>query len=210
VDNTPPTQALITSPAKYANVSGTIQIRANAADALTGVKNVSFWLDSIGGKLIGIDLFSPFSINWNTITNSSGTHDLYVRVFDFANNPLNNLTAITVTVDNNPPITASITSPITKANLSSIITISATAADNVGGTGVKNVTFWRDGIGTGVNLGVDKTSPYAINWDTTTASNANHTLQIRVFDFAGNYKDSSIVSVTVDNLVLQTMWVVQA
>jgi len=57
VDNTAPNTATITSPSAGADVGGTISVDANAADNAggSGVDYVEFWLDSIGGTLIGSD-----------------------------------------------------------------------------------------------------------------------------------------------------------
>jgi len=105
--------------------------------------------------------------------------------------------AVGVTVDNTPPSIAVITSPIAGAYLHQTIIITANAAD--GSTGVKNVTFWLDAIGTGVLIGTDPTVPYSQAWDTTTTSDGSHNLYIRVFDNAGNYRDSLATNVNVDN-----------
>ena len=73
------------------------------------------------------------------------------------------------------------------------MTVSATAADNVGVAGVQ---FKLDGA----NLGAeDTTAPYSVSWNTTTATNGTHTLTAIARDAAGNTTTSTSVSVTVDN-----------
>ncbi|NVM31289.1 MAG: SBBP repeat-containing protein [Candidatus Helarchaeota archaeon] len=186
---------IITHPSTGDIVSGTITIETNM---LEGVKNVTFWLDGIGtGTLLGTDTTSPYSQVWDTTVMGDGSHDLYVRAFDFTGKSSNS-SVVTVTVDNTAPTTATITSPSTWDNVSgTTVPIDATAVDV--GTGVKNITFWLDGIGTGTLLGTDTAPPYSLNWDTTTTSEGSHDLNVRVFDQAGNYLDSSAVSVVVDN-----------
>jgi hypothetical protein len=87
----------------------------------------------------------------------------------------------------------SITSPTSGATVSSTITISATASDNVGVAGVQ---FKLDGA----NLGAEvTTAPYSISWNTTTTSNGSHTLTAVARDAAGNTGTSAAVTVTVSN-----------
>ena len=73
------------------------------------------------------------------------------------------------------------------------VTVSATAGDNVGVVGVQ---FKLDGA----NLGAeDTTAPYAVTWNTTTATNGGHTLTAVARDAAGNTTTSAPVTVTVAN-----------
>src|SRR5207249_6175884 len=52
----------------------------------------------------------------------------------------------------------------------------------------------------GANLGVeDTTAPYSVSWNTTTASNASHTLTAVARDAAGNTTTATAVTVTVFN-----------
>ena len=52
----------------------------------------------------------------------------------------------------------------------------------------------------GANLGAeDTTSPFAISWNTTSATNATHSLTAVARDAAGNTATATAVSVTVDN-----------
>src|SRR5439155_694622 len=54
----------------------------------------------------------------------------------------------------------------------------------------------------GTPLGAERTSaPYAVSWDTTTASNGSHTLRAIARDAAGNQTPSAGVPVTVSNSV---------
>jgi hypothetical protein len=71
--------------------------------------------------------------------------------------------------------------------------IAANAADN---SGLQKVDFYRDN---NVLLGTDTTSPFSINWNTLTATNAVHNLYVVATDTLDNITTSPIVSVTVDN-----------
>jgi Big-like domain-containing protein/fibronectin type III domain protein len=100
---------------------------------------------------------------------------------------------VTSTSGDTTPPTVSITSPAPGAALSSTVTVSANASDNVGVAGVQ---FLLDGL----NLGAEVTSaPYSVPWDTTTAVNGSHALSARARDAAGNSAMSVVVTVTVSN-----------
>jgi len=96
--------------------------------------------------------------------------------------------------DTTPP-SVSITAPAPNATVSNTTTVSANATDNVA---VADVQFQLDGV----NLGADlTTAPYSISWNTTTASNGNHTLTAIARDTSGNTATSTPVTVTVSNTV---------
>jgi hypothetical protein len=97
------------------------------------------------------------------------------------------------TTDTTPPA-ASVSAPAGGATVSgTAVTVSATASDNVGVAGVQ---FKLDGA----NLGAeDTTAPYAISWNTTTATNGAHALTAVARDAAGNATTSAPVTVTVSN-----------
>jgi hypothetical protein len=86
----------------------------------------------------------------------------------------------------------SITAPAAGATVSGTTTVSASASDNVG---VTKVEFHLDGV----LQSTDTAAPYEWSWNTTTSTNASHTLQSKAFDAAGNVGTSASVSVTVNN-----------
>ena len=97
----------------------------------------------------------------------------------------------TSTPDTTPP-TTSITAPTNGATVSGTTSVTASASDNVG---VTKVEFYLDGTLTST----DTTSPYSWSWDTTTATNASHSLVSKAYDAAGNIGTSSTITVTVSN-----------
>lgn len=89
--------------------------------------------------------------------------------------------------------TISITSPSAGATISGTTTVTVNASDNVGVVGVQ---FKLDGN----NIGIEDTSaPYSYSWDSTQATNSNHTWTASARDAAGNTTISSGVTVTVNN-----------
>ena len=88
--------------------------------------------------------------------------------------------------------TVSLTAPAA-GTVTGTVTVSANASDNIG---VAGVTFMLDGSSIAAE---DTTSPYSINWDSTTAANGTHTLTAVARDAAGNTATSAPVSITVSN-----------
>lgn len=92
------------------------------------------------------------------------------------------------------PPTVTLTAPAASATLSgSSVAVSATASDAQGVTGVQ---FQVDGTPIGA---ADTTAPYSVNWDTTTVSNATHTLTAVATNNSGLTATSTPVTVTVNN-----------
>jgi hypothetical protein len=100
--------------------------------------------------------------------------------------------------DTTPP-SVSVSAPSSGATVSGSVAISATASDNVGVAGVQ---FKLDGT----NLDVeDTTPPYAILWNTATATEGSHTITGVARDMAGNQTSSVDVTVTVANAAGNTI-----
>src|SRR5205823_2333534 len=187
-DTTPPTVSL-TAPASGASVSGTVTVSASASDNV-GVAGVQFKLD--GANLGAEDTTAPYAVSWSTAAAAPGTHVLTAVARDAAGNTVTS-TAVSATVPDTTPPTVAVTAPANGASVSGVVTVSASASDNVGVAGVQ---FLLDGA----NLGAEDTAaPYAVSWSTTTVSNGTHTLTARARDAAGNQTTSSAVTVIVSN-----------
>jgi len=90
--------------------------------------------------------------------------------------------------------TVSITAP-SASTVSGTITISATASDNVGVSGVQFK------LNTTTDIGSEDTSaPYSISWDSTTVTNGLYSLTATARDAAGNLGVSAAVAITVSNI----------
>jgi parallel beta-helix repeat protein len=89
--------------------------------------------------------------------------------------------------------TVSITNPDGTTPVNGTIPFSATANDNCA---VAMVEFFVDGS----SVGNDSSSPYGINWNTTSVSNGTHNLTAVAHDTSGNTQTSSIIVVDVNNV----------
>jgi len=96
--------------------------------------------------------------------------------------------------DTTPP-TVSLTAPTNGATVSGTVSITANATDNIA---VQKVEFYRD---SGVLLGIDTSTPFTYNWDTTTIGNGAHTVYAIATDTSVNTTLSLSRTVTVNNTV---------
>jgi len=187
-DTTPPS-AYITSPANNVAVSGIITVSVSVMDNV-GVSKVELY---INGALFASDSSSPFSFTWDTTKLTDGSYSLKVLAYDSAGN-VGQSASVTVTVSNADTTapTASITSPANSATVSGIITVSASASDNVG---VSKVELYINGT----LFASDSSSPFTFTWDTTKYANSTYTLKAIAYDGSGNVGQSATVTVTVLN-----------
>lgn len=172
--------------AATSGTAGTVMpLTATAADVDGTVAKVEFF---DGSTKIGEDLASPFSLSWTPTT--VGSHPLTAVASDNEGRASAASAVVTVTVsapgggggsgDAVAP-TAVLTAPVNLAtSLSNTITLTATAADNVG---VASVEFEIDGTAIGTP---DTTAPYQATLDTLQYASGQHVLRARSRDAAGN------------------------
>ena len=73
----------ITAPAGGATVAGVVTVTANASDNV-GVTGVQFKLD--GANLGAEDTAAPYTVDWDTVASTNGTHVLSASARDAAGN----------------------------------------------------------------------------------------------------------------------------
>jgi hypothetical protein len=185
VDATP-AAVVITSPAPAATVAGNVTVNVTATDAspLTRVEVHA------NGELVGSDTTAPYSISWSAGA-LAGAATLVARAYDVAGN-VGTSAPLTVTVRDASPPTVSIASPAVGATVGGVVTLAATAWDNVA---VSAVEFRADGA----LVATDLDAPFQASWDASALAGA-HTLTARALDPAGNAASSAPVQVTVDNV----------
>ena len=183
----PPPVVSITNPPAGSTIKGTVTVTATATDDL-GVTKVEFLVDGTVGST---DTTAPYEYSLNTTSPvlADGVHTVSAKAYDATSSTT---ATINVIVDNNAP-TASITAPTAGSFVrGTAVPVTATTSDAVG---VTKVEFLVDGV----LKSTDTTSPYSYSWDTTTYTNAAHTLQAKAYDNANNIGNSAIITVNVDN-----------
>ncbi len=201
VDNTNPTGSL-TAPADGAQVSGTVAVSSDSADAGSGVASAVFQRRPNGGgswTTIATDTTAPYSTNWDTTPLGDGDYDLRVVTTDVAGNSFTSSTR-TVSVDNHAP-TVSITAPGAYVNGAAAdpFTVTASSPD----TDIAGVEFFvcsnastNCSSGSWNSLGApDTTAPYTASWDVQ--GDGNQALRAVVTDNASN-TGSDVVNTLVD------------
>ena len=180
----PDTQApsvSLTAPSQDAMVLSTISVNASASDDV-GVVGVQFKLDGV--SLDAEDLATPYSITWDTITATNGTHILTAVARDSAGNTTTSVT-VNVTVNNPVPDTQSPSVPSglsatavseTQINLSWNV-----STDNVGVTGY---SVYRGGN----QIATSATASYS---DTGLIASTTYSYTISAFDLAENNSSQS-------------------
>ena len=188
-DTTPPAVALAGLTAG-ATVTGVLPIAATASDDV-GVVGVQFTFD---GATLGAEQTTvPYQVQWDSTGVANGTHELGAVARDAAGN-VQTATTISVTVVNDTTRpTLAVTDPLSGATVNGLVTLDATATDDVGVVGVQ---FTLDGVGLGAE---DLTSPYTFSLNSTTLSNGTHTIGATARDAAGNIQAAAPISITVNN-----------
>lgn len=174
----PVTKATFLAPAN-------ISIKANASDSDGSIIKVEFYE---GGNLLGTDVTSPYSFDWNNVV--AGDYTLTAKAID----DLNASTIsdnIKISVVNNTVPTVSITSPSNDEMFMppASITITATAADINGS--ISKVEFYEGGA----LIGTVTTSPYSYNW--TNVPVGDYELTAKAYDDVNAFTVSDTVKIMV-------------
>jgi hypothetical protein len=191
-DRTLPSVSL-SAPSSGATVSGTVTVSASASDNV-GVTSVQFTLDGV--DLGSADTSAPWSISWNTTAVANGSRVLRAIARDAAGNARTS-SGRTVTVNNSTPDTTApnvaLTAPASGATVGGVVTVAATASDNVAVVGVQ---FMLNGqsIGSEVTM-----APYAATWPTTGVPDGPYQITAVARDAAGNRRTSAAITVAVAN-----------
>lgn len=184
-DVVPPT-VNFASPTNGAAVSGAAVVTLSASDNVA-VNSVSL---SIDGVSAGTATTAPYAFTWNTNAVPNGQHSLTATAEDSSRNTASVYISVLVNnvVDLQPP-TISVTAPKDASKVTSNVSVTVTAADNVG---VSKVELYVDG-----NLqAASTTAPFTTKWNTTKAAKGAHTLLCKAYDRAGNAGVSQVVTVT--------------
>jgi uncharacterized repeat protein (TIGR01451 family) len=190
-----PPKLIITQPTEGSTVYGSVvNVTYTTSGDLTGVDHVDFQMDSdpvvMDLSFDGVYPYAGVHVGPNTLNGWLVRAD-NSKIAGSDATPVH----FNVAVDPSDPVppTVSITFPANGATVSSGVTVTANAADNVG---VYGVQFKLDGAALGAE---DLVAPYSTDWNTATAQNGAHVLTAVARDVAGNETTSAQVSVTVAN-----------
>lgn len=189
-----------------------LTVTQTAAPCVFSILPTSTSVVAIGGSgSIALDASDPAcawtvakSATWITVLPTSGSGDASLN-YTISATAITSTRTGTITVggqgfsitqagDSTVPI-VSLTAPANGSTVSNVITLTATASDDVG---ISRVDFYR---GAGTLIGTDTTTPYNAPYNTTNVANGSHTFYARAFDPANNQGLSSTNTVTVSNTV---------
>ena len=164
-----------------------IALKVQTSDVNGTVKKVEYFA---GPTLIGQSTNSPFSITWSNIP--PGIYALTARATDNGG-ASNTSVAVNINVNSNTPPSVTVTTPANGAvfNVSSNISITATASDNDGAVTLLEIF---DGA---TRLSQRTNSPLTFVW--TNAAAGQHTLTARATDNLLGSNTSTAIVITVTN-----------
>ncbi|HSW05121.1 S8 family serine peptidase [Aquabacterium sp.] len=179
-DTTSP-QAAISAPLGSATVSGLVPVNVGASDNV-GVAKVEL---RANGTLVATDTSSPYAFSWDSTKVANGTANLVATAYDAAGNAGASATvavnvANVVVADTTPP-TLTILSPTLSTLASGNITVSSSASDNAGASGITQ-TLYINGSLTTTASG----SSLSYKWNTRPLKAGTYTLKFVARDAAGN------------------------
>jgi thermitase len=180
-DTTAPTATLL-SPGAGATVQGRVPVEAAASDN----QSVSRVELRVNGSTVATDIGTPYQFSWDTSTLANGSHTLQVVAFDAAGNAgasaRVSVTVANATVADTTAPVVTLSSPVNGSRVStSSVTVSFTASDNLGSTGLRNTLFINGKVvatSTGASL--------TYRWNTRKLSAGSYTLRATSADAAGN------------------------
>jgi peptidoglycan/xylan/chitin deacetylase (PgdA/CDA1 family) len=196
INTVAPLTVTITSPADGSTVSGNTDLSALASD--TTITSMDFLVD---GQSVGTDTEAPFSVPWDSTSVADGSHTIAAHGIDTNGNQVGS-DSVTVTVDNSggpPPDTTPPTStiscnqsPCSNDTYNAAVSVSLSASDDAGGSGVKEIRYTTDGS--------DPTASSGTVYSGTFSLTSNTTIKYRAFDNAGNAEAVNTQVIRIDRV----------
>jgi hypothetical protein len=186
-DRTAPVVSIVV-PVDQSTVDGTVAVSASASDDVA-VTSVKFYLN---GALKATSTSAPYGFNWNTSAIDNGAYTLTAKAYDAAGN-IGQSAGVTVNVshDTTAP-TVAIVAPVPGSTVGGVVTLSATANDNVA---VSKVEIYVNGA----LKATVASAPYNFNWNTKAIANGTYIINAKAYDAAHNFSQSADVAVNVFN-----------
>ncbi|NNB88138.1 Ig-like domain-containing protein, partial [Corallococcus exiguus] len=169
-------------------VRGTPTVSWSIVQSVSGVAVARIFQDSVLLTSLAGSGGINYFIHWDTSVLSDGRHTISLEATDRAGNVSSH--SRFVDVDNTPPAYLAITAPYNGAQVSGVVTLSATGSDNMD---LASIAFQVDGT---TLTPFATTAPYTRTWNSTGLS-GTHTIVAIAYDRAGNSARSAPVTVTV-------------
>ena len=188
------TTVALTAPAAGAVVSGSVNVTALASDNV-GVDRVEFFVD---GKFQATDDTAPYAFAWDTTAVANGDHVLMAKAYDAAGNSGVSMpveVVVTGGIEDVTPPSVDLTFPGDGDTLSGSATLTATASDDFGVTGVE---FFVDSVSIGEGFPSGEAGPWALVWNTTAVADGTYGISVTARDAKGNTASDGPVTITVD------------
>lgn len=175
----------ITNPAGGTNVQGLVAVDVAATDNI-GVSRVEL---RANGVQVGVDSVAPYAFSWDSAAVPDGATTLTAYAYDAAGNSTSRSVSVTVantkaadstkaTVDTVAP-KASISNPVSGTTVSGNVSISASATDDVGVTGLRlYINNKLVSSSTGASL--------SYRWNTSKIAAGAYSIVLEAMDAAGN------------------------
>jgi hypothetical protein len=193
--------ASISSPTASATVSGVVPVSVSASDNV-GVTKVEL---RVNGAIIATDTGSPYSFSWDSTSVADGTATLTAVAYDAAGNStasasvsvsVANGTAVTTPIptptptpatDSTPPVVQILSPGSGSIKPKGALSISASASDNSGATGITQKLYIDGALKTSVSGG-----SLSYSWNVNKVPSGAHTIQVVASDAAGNASSASV------------------
>jgi nitrite reductase/ring-hydroxylating ferredoxin subunit len=193
VDSSAPTVTLAASSTSI-TTAAKVTLTATATEeisASSGLDRVEFYE---GATLLGTSTAAPYTLDLNFSSANNGTHNYIANAFDKATNMGSSASVsvvVNIATDGTAP-TISLSASSLSVTTAGAVTLTATAADNAGGSGLARVEFYEGAT----LLGTVAAAPYSFAVNFTNANVGAHNYIAKAFDKAGNTSSSTSVTIT--------------
>jgi hypothetical protein len=180
----------ISTPSPGSTVSGSVPVNVQVGSNVEWVDvyvDGNYWTSS-----------PPYDFSWDSTSVPDGNHTIAVSAFDSSDAPVGEAST-NVSVSNSDPAPSalsqgsssvvSITAPSSGASVSGSVSIDVSAASNV---------EWVDVYVDGNYLA--SSPPFSFNWDTSGATNGQHTISVTAFNSSSQVMAQSSIPVTVSSV----------
>ena len=187
----------LTSPSSGDTVSGTTTLSATVSGIT--VDHVTFFVD---GAAVGTVSSTPYTVAWDSTTIPDGSHTVVAAAFDVSGAESDSA-AVTFSVSNNA---GDATAPVSTISCNggacaapwytSAVSVTLSAVDNPGGSGVASIRYTTDGSDPSLTNGLAYSGSFSVG--------ATTTVKYRAYDNAGNAEPVNRQVIQLDTVAPQS------